>query len=177
MAILEDGIGVLIKNGLVELLIFALIFALVYGILESVRLFGDDEGANKYNLLIAIAFGLLVIVPSFVAPGSSYDIVPLVEKAIPQTMLVAVAALGLIILLGLFGMQSFHEDKSWNWAVALVILALIVYIFVGATGRVWGLPNWFTPDLVAAALAVLVFGGVIMFVMGGKDDESPPAGP
>ncbi|MFT4326587.1 MAG: hypothetical protein ACMXYK_03750 [Candidatus Woesearchaeota archaeon] len=171
--VLQSGIQTLLNNGLVELLIFSLIFALVFGILNMISIFGDDEDAKRYNLVIALVFGALAIIPHFVAPGSSYDIVPLVQRAIPQTMLLALGILTLLIVLGLFGMQNFvQEGSSWNWIVALAILGAIVYIFVGATGRVWGLPYFLTPDLVAALLAVLVFAGVVMFVMGKPSEGS-----
>lgn len=174
--VLQRGIETLINNGLVELLIFSLIFAMVYGILQSIKLFGDDDNeTKKYNLIIAVSFGALVIVPHFIAPGSNFDVVPMIQKALPQTMLIALAALGLMILLGLFGLNSFlSEDgtgKKYSWIVAVVLLLIIVYIFVGATGTVWGLPYWLTSDLIAAILAILVFMLIISFVMGGNTEE------
>jgi hypothetical protein len=176
--VLQRGIETLIHNGLVEILIFALVFAMVYGILQSIQLFGDNEKeTKKYNLIIAVAFGALVIIPHYIAPGSNYDIVPMVQRALPHTMLVALAALGLMILLGLFGLDKFisseGDGNKYSWVVAVVLLVIIVYIFVGATGTVWGLPRWLTPDLIAGILALLVFGLIVSFVLGGSSETTP----
>ena len=174
--VIQRGIETLIQNGLVELLIFALVFALVYGILNMIKIFGDEDEAKRYNVLIAVSFGILAIVPSFIAPGSAFDIVPIVTQALPQTMLIALAALSIIIVLGLFGMETFHQGKSWSWIIGLIVLGLIIWIFTGATGAIWGLPYWLTPDLIAALLAVLVFAGIIFFVMGGEEKEGESGG-
>lgn len=167
--IMGRGIQVLLQNGLVELLIFALIFALVYGILQQIKIFGDKEDeTKKYNLMIAICFGALAIIPHYIARNSSYDIVPMVTKALPQTMLVLVAILSLLILLGMFGLQDYISKgagQKWSWIAGLVLLAIVVYIFVGSTGFIWGLPYWLTPDLIAVVLAISVFGLIISFVM------------
>jgi hypothetical protein len=177
--ILQRGIDTLINNGLVELLVFSLIFALVYGILQSIKIFGEEEETKKYNLLIAICFGALAIIPHYIAPGSNYDVVPFLTKALPQTMLVAVGILGLLILLGMLGLHDYisKDGSKWSWVVGLVLLAVVVYIFVGSSGFVWGLPYWLTPDLIAVIVAVAVFVLIIGFVMGGDDKPNNPAKP
>ncbi|MFW6008736.1 MAG: hypothetical protein ACOCP8_05650 [archaeon] len=172
--IISEGIHTLINNGLIEILVFALIFALVFGILENINLFknddNDDGESKKYNLVIAIAFGGLSILPHYIARGSSYDIIPIIQKALPQTMILLLAVLGVMILLGLVGFnKDLSEDgfgKSWvKPIIALILLGFVVWIFVGSTG-VYRLPYWFGKDLIAVGLAIGVFALVVYFVMG-----------
>ncbi|MGM5483652.1 MAG: hypothetical protein ACQER9_01900 [Nanobdellota archaeon] len=175
--IITEGIHTLINNGLIEILVFALIFALVFGILENINLFGNDDEdkneAKKYNLVIAICFGALSILPHYIARGSRYDIIPIIQKALPQTMILLLAVLGVMILLGLVGFNSDLSDgfgKSWvKPVIALVLLGFVIWIFVGATG-VYRLPYWFGKDLIAVALAIGVFALIVYFVMGGKNE-------
>lgn len=162
--VVEQGIQTLMNNGLVELLVFALIFAIVYGVLQNVKLFGDnDNETKKYNALIALAFGALTILPHFVARGSSYDIIPIIQKALPQTMLVVLAVLGVLILIGMFGADS---DWLTNYkpGIAVVMLLIVVWIFVGASNTFWRLPYWLGRDFIAIILAIAVFGIIVWWV-------------
>lgn len=173
MTIIQDGLRTLVQNGLIELLVFVLVFAIVFGVLQNIELFGDSSNeTKKYNVLIALVFGALSVIPSIVAPGSRYDIIPIVKNALPQTMLVLVAILSIIILLGLFGMNKILDDHNWvKPIVALITVGIIIYIFMGASGTIWRLPYWSTPDWIAVIIALLVFGLIVYFVMGPSDDD------
>lgn len=167
--ILEDGFRTLLQNGLVEMLVFALIFAVVYGILMNVNLFGDNPQAKKFNAVIALVLGALSILPHYVSPNSRFDLVQVVSSALPQTMLVLVVILGVLILLGMFGWNMGDLEKSWlKPAIAIILLGIVGWIFMGATGN--RLPHWLTYDILAVVVALGVFGGVIYFVIG-KDEE------
>jgi hypothetical protein len=168
MTIIQQGLETLIRNGLVELLVFTLVFAVVFGVLESIELFGD--GSKRFNVLIALAIGGLTIIPSIITPGGRYDVVAVIKNALPQTMLILVLVLCVIIILGLFGItNSILGENSWmKPVIALILTGVVIYIFTGASGRYWRLPYWMTPDLIAVAVALIVFGLVVFFVM--KED-------
>lgn len=169
--VINDGIRVLLENGLVEFLIFALIFAVAYGILQHVQLFGTDEEneTKKYNAVIAAVLGALSIVPHFVAPNSVYDIVPIVEKALPQSMLLLVVVLSVLILLGMFGFSS-SIIKDYAWIVGLVLLGVVAWIFIAAAPFGWRIPNWLDKDIIAVVVALAVFGGVVAWIMKGSEE-------
>lgn len=170
--VIQEGIYLLIQNGLVELLVFALVFAIVFGVLQNVQIFGEEnDGGKRYNVLIALAFGALTVLPHFIAPGSSYDIIPVLEKALPQTMLVVLAVLGALILLGMFGWGS-DVLNGWKPWIALISLGLVIWIFVGATNTVWRLPYWLGRDFVMVIVAVAVFGIVVWWVMSDSDSSN-----
>ena len=169
--ILEDGFRVLVDNGLVEILIFLLIFAVVYGVLMQVELFGDDKSqTKKYNALIALSLALISVLPHHFAPGSSIDLVEIVADAIPQTMLILVALLGTLILLGLFGWGpgQLSESAWFKPTVGIILFGLVIWIFLGAAN--YTLPYWLTYDVLSVIVALIVFGGLVAWIM--KDDDS-----
>lgn len=169
--ILEQGFRILLDNGLVAILVFALIFVVVYGILMNVKLFGDaNENGKKYNAVIALALGALSILPHYLMRGSKYDVVKIVSEALPQTMLVLVVLLGVLILLGMFGwnVSEFSENNWLKPVVAIVLLGIVIWIFASAAGN--RMPYWLSYDVMAVIVALAVFGGIIYFVIGGKED-------
>lgn len=183
--VLQSGIMSLIRNGAVEMIIFALVFAITYGIFRKIHLFapGKDKGERDKNLqkmkpvhsIMSLAFALLVIIPHHMAPGSSYDIVPVIEKSFPQLSFLLVAALCALILLGFFGMSlgRHSSDKNPIKGIVFVIsIGFIVWIF-GSNMNWWRNPwaSLFTPDIVAVIIAVLVFAMVISFIMGNTEKK------
>jgi len=173
--VITQGIDILVQNGLVEILIFALIFAIVFGILQSIEMFSNagEKEAKKYNTLISLVFGLLAIIPHYVRPYSNFDIVPMIERVLPQIALVALGILCLLILAGMFGLHGYRgKDEQFNPIIAGVILIIVIYIFVGAVnrgGRIH-LPYWFGPDVIAASVAIGIFALIMWFIMRGGDE-------
>ena len=177
--ILEDGFRVLVDNGLVEFLIFLLIFAVIFGVLMQVKLFGDNESqTKKYNALIALSMALIFVLPHHFAPGTSIDLVDIISDAIPQTMLVLVAILGTLILLGMFGWTPGNlSGSSWfKPVVGIILFGIVIWIFVGSANMT--LPYWMTYDLVSVIVALIVFGGLVAWIMSGgdSDDDSSKSG-
>lgn len=174
--VVGQGIRTLINNGLVEILIFTLLFAIIFGILMNVHLFGEEnDNGKKYNAVIALAMSALSILPHYVMRGSRYDLVTIVSNAIPQTMLVLVVILCVLILLGMFGwnMDAFNpKDGESSWlkpVVFMILIGIVGWIFFSASGH-RRLPYWLSYDVMAIVVAVAVFGGIMYFIMGGKDD-------
>ena len=179
--IIEEGISTLVRNGLVEVLIFALIFAVVYGILQQVKIFGseNENETKKYNVIIALVLGALSILPHHISPGSRYDIVPIIEKALPQTMLVLVALLGVLIVIGLFGMGPGLLDEQNSWVktgFAIVLVLIVIWIFVAASPLGWRVPYWLDRDVLAVVVALAVFGAIVAWVMSGSGDGDNSSG-
>ena len=168
--IIQQGIETLIRNELLTFLVFALIMATVFGILQNINLFGEDS--KRYNIVIAIVFGLLAVLPHYIMPGSPFDIIPILQRALPQTMLLLIAVLGVLILLGLIGIGDLNTGtNNWlKWVTGAVLFILVAWIFVGSMGALWRLPYWLSPDLIAGIVALAIFGLIVAFIM--KDDPS-----
>ncbi len=172
--IIEEGFEILINNGLIEFLVFALIFAVTFGVLQNVKLFSnlDEKELRKYNAIISLALGALSLVPHYISRYSKYDIVAIVEQAVPQTMLFLIVILGALILLGMFGWNSGSFSNGWvKVVIGFGLLGVVGWIFLGATDLLYRLPNWLSHDLIAIIVAIAVFGGVVSWIMGSDDED------
>lgn len=174
--ILNHGIESLIRFGLIEILVFMLVFAIAFGVLQNVKIFGSEreDETKKYNAVIALVLGALSVLPHIIAPGSRYDIVDIVQRALPQTMLVLIALLGMLILLGMFGWNAtdMTEGKSWlKPLVGIVLIIIVVWIFIASAPYGWRIPYWLNRDIIAIIVALAVFGIIVGWIMSGGESE------
>lgn len=178
--ILQEGIRQLINQGLVEMLVFALIFVLIYAVQRNVGLFvkhdadgkKDEESlkaTKKIHAVIAAVIAVFVILPHHYAPFSSYDIIPIIEKSLPQVSLIMLAILSALVVMGMVGIKIMKTDGDGLpiMQVLFVIIVIVVgYIFLANSGR-FNMPRWLaSPEIWSVIIAVLVFGLVITFIMG-----------
>ena len=147
------------------LLPFLLVFTIVFAILQKMRLFGDNK--KNFNVVIALVLALLFIAPHM--SGSypmGYDPVQVLNEALPSVSLVAVAAIMLLLLLGIFGRDV---GESLMPVVAVVAIIFVIYIF-GATSalNLWASPSttwsWWTDELTELLIIILVFGVIVWFI-------------
>jgi hypothetical protein len=183
MSYLQSGIMTLIKNGALELIVFGLVFVVTFGIFRKIKLFvvGKDEDGKKLkqmksvHTIMSLVLAALVIIPRYIAPGSSYDIIPVLERSLPQMSFLLVAILCALIILGFFGMSIGRNSTKGNpikLIVFLVSIGFIVWIF-GSNMNWWVNPiaHILTPDIVAVIIAVLVFAMIVSFVMGDAEEK------
>jgi len=172
MAILEQGIRSLIENEIISLLVFALVFTIVFAVQRKMHLFAkkDDkkslDGAKKVHSIIALVMGVLSVLPHYTMSGSKYDIVLWATKFLPQVSLVAVTILAVLILLGVIGMKvtGGTDGNPLRLGFFLLLLGIVIWLLFGTFGGV-RLPYWLTPEIIAAVIALLVFGLVVSFIM------------
>jgi uncharacterized membrane protein YwzB len=176
--ILQQGLYELVRNGAVELLVFMLIFTLVFAILQKIKLFvsskeGSAAKARRVHILIAIAIGILTLVPRY-SGYVQYDVVTIIEQSLPQISLVVVAIIGVILLLGLLNMRITGTSKNPLRTLLLVVtVGVVIWIFGGTANWFWRLPNWLNSEVAAIVIALLVFGIVVSFVMGEDKNQYP----
>lgn len=166
MGVLEDGIRNLERAGVVDVFLpFILIFAIVFGILSKLEIFGDNS--KKFNVLISLVVGLVPVFQHVLYPNSKYDVIPIINAAIPQVAIALIAIVMLILLLGFFGgPKPFGKDSASGIMVIVGIIA-IVYIFGSSAGFGWyQLPYWLqlNPETVSIIVALVVFGLVIAYI-------------
>lgn len=174
----QDAIRTLDQMGIADVILpFFLIFVLVYATLQKTKILGDDKGApKKFNIILALVTGLTVVFPHVLSPGSSYDVVPIINGALPWIMLLLVGIISLALLLGLFTGKSLHAwTKLHGWVTVIAVIA-VVYIFLASSNAVnapYWLRGWlYNSALVNTLIALIVFVIVISFITG--DDK--PAG-
>lgn len=176
---LERFIDSLESWGLTDVFLpFLLIFVIIFAILQKTHVLGENK--KNLNLAVAVIFGLLVIIPHVTdSYPNNYDIVDIMNSALPTVSIVVVAVIMLLILLGIFGADATAFGMRLGGWIAIISIALIVIIFGGAAGW-WGNWGWFSnffgSDAVALIIILLVFGIIIAFITAGEKDTEAERG-
>lgn len=107
---------------------FLLLFAVFFALLAKTKVLGEDK--KKFNLVIALVIALLTVIPHVTNsyPGN-FDPVDIMNQALPGISIVIVAAIGAMLLIGVFGGQVTQKPAHLTGGV-IVIAAVIYTIFV-----------------------------------------------
>jgi len=175
MSFLDQGFQSLIQGDVfVILLPFLLIFAVVYGVMTKVKIFAEGEN-KKFATIIALVMGLTAVFQHYIkVGGENYDIVNIINSALPQVALVLVAIVMLFLMLGLFGkVPALGENKASVW-ISGVALLIVIYIFGSSAGfGLWSLPYWLQDyQIWSLVIVILVFALIIRYITG--DDKPKP---
>lgn len=162
------------QYGLMDFLLpFVLVFTIVYATLRKTHILGDKK---NFDVVIALVLGLLFVVPHLTGSYPlGYDPVQVMNESLPSISLVSVAAIMVLLLMGIFG-TSF--TATFAPVVAIAALGFVVYIFGSSLG-VWIGPSdtfsWWTPEITELMIVVLIFGIVIWFIT--KEPSEAGKGP
>ena len=175
---MRDVFYVLERWGLSDAILpFLLIFAIFFAILQKTKLFGEQS--KHINVTIALVMGLLFVVPHITnSYPVQFDVVEIMNRALPATSIVVLAIVMFLILIGLFGADTNKAGFPIGTAVMVVALLLIIFIF-GASAGWWArdINYWFTDffsdEAVIIVILIIVFGIIISFITGeeGKDKK------
>ncbi len=150
-------------------LVFLLVFTIVFAGLQKSKILG--EGRKNLNVIIALVMGLTVIIPHIVGtyPGN-YDVVVIVNNALPNVSLIAVASIMLLILIGLFGAEKRWIGTPLSGWIAILAFIFIVVIFGSAAG-IWDVTwlRYLDNDTIATIIVILVFALIVYYIT--KDDS------
>lgn len=154
------------------LLPFLLVFTIVYAVLAKTGILGDAKNNKGVNVIIALVLGLSVVIPHVTdsyPPGA--DVVDMMNVALPQLSLVAVAFVMLLILVNIYGGDWMGNALS-GW-MALVSATAVLVVFGGVAG--WWDTNWiyeiFGEDAVSLFIMLVVFGLIIWFITREPNNE------
>ena len=102
---LEGFLKTLDAWGLTDVLLpFLLIFAVMFAILQKTKIFGDRRNTNT---IVALVIGLLVVIPHVTGVyPTGYDVVEILNSALPSVSLVVIAVIMLLVLIGIFGGEA-----------------------------------------------------------------------
>ncbi len=135
---------------------FLLIFAIVYGILNKMKIFGDEKGVNT---IIALAVGFMAL---------QFELVPqFFAEVFPRLGI----GLSIILLILIFlGMFIEHNSKLINLLLAVggVIVITVVYQSFAATG--WDI-GFFEGNSFAPLILLVVIIIAISAIVADKDPE------
>ena len=141
---------------------FILVFTIVFAVLQKAKILGENK---NFNVVVALVLGLLFVLPHVMGIYPlGYDPVQVLLETLPSISLVAVAAIMVLLLMGIFGAR---------WAgsalpiIAFLALGFVAYIF-GASLFLWRGPTdvfyWWTPQLTELIVIILVFGLIVWFI-------------
>jgi hypothetical protein len=170
--------------GLLDIILpFFLIFTVIYAILERSHILGPTGTARRFNVIVAMVIGFLVIVPHVlygdptgqssnlsIQVGGKYlpDVVNIINNAIPAISIWIIAVLMLMILIGMFGADIEIMGTSLGSWIFLGAVAIVFYTFAVAANWLQA-PNWLSwlnyRSNQAVILILLIFGVVIWFVV------------
>ncbi len=170
-----DFVVYLERIGVADVLFpFILVFVLIFAILQKTKILGN--AAKKYNVVVAIVLGATVVLPHII--GNGPDIVPVINKALPNISVVIVAIIMFLILLGAFGVQFNIVGKKMGGLIVILGIALVVYVFGAAAGWGWRIPDWLwflrDPETVTFLIIIIVFGLIIMYITKEEDQAGKP---
>lgn len=148
------------------LLPFLLIFTIIFAVLQKTKILG--EGKKNFNVIIALVMSLTTVIPHVTNTyPSGYDVVEIINSALPQVSMVAIAFIMLLLLIGLFGAESRWMGASLSGWMAIISLIIIVVIFGGAAGWWTSMQDllwWWDDDTTALVIILLAFALIIWYV-------------
>ncbi|MBW3017221.1 hypothetical protein KY316_02520, partial [Candidatus Woesearchaeota archaeon] len=160
-----------------------------FAILQKVPILGSTAEAKRYNMVVALVMGLLVVLPHVLYGGASGDgeltlttsggkhypdVVDIINNALPTISVWLIAILMVMLLVGMFGKEVKLTQSFQGW---ILLGAAIIVFYVFALSANWfDAPNWLSwlddRGNQAVLLILLVFGIVIAYVTG----SDKPAG-
>jgi hypothetical protein len=148
------------------LLPFLLIFTIVFAVLQKTNIMGKDK--KNFNVILALVMALTAVIPHVTdSYPYGYDVIDIINQSLPQVSLLAVAAIMLMLLIGLFGAESKWMGGSLSGWMAIISFIFIVLIFGGAAGwwtDITDYIEWMDDDTVALIIMILIFGVIIWYV-------------
>ena len=171
---LEQFVRILESWGLTDVMLpFLLIFVVIFALMQKTRILGEQK--KKYNLVVALVIGLLVVVPHVlhIYPEEA-DVIEIMNRALPQISLIAIAVIMLLILIGLFGGEAKWMGSSMSGWIAIIAFIVVLAIFGSAAGW-WGNWSWFYnffgAESVAIIIMILVFAIIVWWITSGEGKE------
>jgi hypothetical protein len=153
--------------GMIDALLpFLLIFTIVFAALQKSNILGKDK--KNFNVIVALVLALTAVIPHVTnSYPSGYDVIDIINSALPNVSLLVVAAIMLMILIGLFGAESKWIGGSLSGWMAILSFIAIVLIFGGAAGWWVNIADylyWMDDDTLALIVMILVFGIIVWYV-------------
>jgi hypothetical protein len=172
----EQVMLILEEWGVADILLpFLLIFTIVFAVLQKTKILGKDSEDNPHknmNVVIALIMGLAVVIPHATGRYSSqYDVVDIMNNALPGVSLVLVGILMAMMLLGIFGSRFDLTEGPVGSGIAVLMVLIVIGIFASAAGW-FTLPGWLyflnNPETQTTFVVIAIFALIVWFIT--KDD-------
>ncbi len=153
------------------LLPFILIFTILFAMLQKTHILG--AGKKNFNVIVSLCIAALAVIPHITGSyPRGYDIVQILNRALPNVSLIVVAVVMALLLIGLMGGEAKWMGGSLSGMIAIAAFLGIIYIFGGAAGW-WNNVafRWWDEDVITLVVVILVFAIIIWYIT----KESTPA--
>lgn len=157
-----------------SILPFMFVFVLVFAILEKVKILGSQ--AKKFNIVIAIIFGLLFVIPHVMNyyPYGNYDPVQIVNDSIPDVSLTVIFIFLFFLLVATLSGKGPEAILSPSMTKFILLGAAIAVVFIFGGNAGWwetGLLNGITSEDIGNVAIILFFLFLIYYVTKGEEGE------
>ncbi len=144
---------------------------------------GQDENKKprkNFNVVVALVMALAVVIPHVTGMYTHYDrsIVTIINNALPQVALLAVAIIMVLLTIGVFG-REFDAGQGFGGIIITLSVLIVGFVFAASAGwfdRTY-LPRWlwfiYDPQFQALIVTIIVFGLIIYFI---TREEKPKQG-
>ncbi|HLD79045.1 MAG TPA: hypothetical protein VJA18_00625 [Candidatus Nanoarchaeia archaeon] len=144
------------------LLPFLLVFTIIYAVTGRISLFKE----KNFRIVIALTLALVFVAPHITGSYPlGYDPVQVLNETLPSISLLSVAAVMVLLLLGIFG-KGFSEAAAP--LIALISLGFVVFIF-GSSLNLWRGPydvfSWWSPEITELMIILLIFGVIVWLIV------------
>ncbi len=149
---------------------FLLIFTVVFAVFQKTNIFGENK--KQMNVMVALILSLLTVVPHVMGryPANA-DPILIMNKALPNISVLAVAIIMGLLLIGIFGGKASWIGGTFSGVIALLAFIFVIYFFGSAAGW-WRTfhSGWWSSDVTVAIIVILIFFLIIWFIT--KEDSS-----
>lgn len=137
---LQNAIEFFREFGLFDVVLpFLLIFTIMFAILEKTRVLGTEEGKPRANLNSMVSFIIALLVVA------TNKVVSIINKALPNVVLIIVMILSFMLLLGLFYKSEeleFAKKHETFYRILMIVLFIgVILIFLNSlqleSGQSW----------------------------------------
>ncbi len=125
---LADAIQHLEIWGVTDVMLpFLLVFTIVYAILYKANILGQEK--KNLSMVVALVMAATVVV-LHVTGGypQDYDVVDIMNAAIPNVLLFLIAGMSLLLLVGIFGGSPKTQNLSFFLTLSVLYLYLVIFV-------------------------------------------------
>jgi hypothetical protein len=141
------------------------VFTIVFAVMQKTNILG--AGKKNLNMIIALIMGLMVVIPHITgAYPYGADVVEIINAALPQVSLLAIAGVMLLMLIGLFGGEARWMGGALSGWIALLAFIAVIIIFTSSAGwwENFYIEDYIDGDTLTMLLIVFVFGIIVWYI-------------
>jgi len=164
----EYSIRALEQMGIADVILpFIIVFTIIFAALQKSKILGQDS--KKFNVIIALVMGLAVVIPHVTGmyPPDG-DVVNIMNTALPNVSLIAIAFIMVMLLLGIIGGDIDFAGTSIGGIAMLISIVAVIIIFMASAGLFRSMPWWLQwlrdPYIKELVVIILVFGIIISYI-------------